>query len=93
MIFYKKYYIIYIENKKNERKNNMSDFSANCLARIIVLLFTIVLSFINAAIGMWLWGVIMVPVFGLPALSYWQTFGLIWLINILLPIPISSNSN
>lgn len=39
--------------------------------------------FIYAAIGCWLWGLIMVPVFGLPALGYWQMFGLMWLLRLL----------
>ena len=47
------------------------------------LLFVFALCFIYAAIGVWLWGLIMVPIFGLPALGYWQMFGLMVLLRML----------
>lgn len=70
----------------------MEEFTEGCLLTILIVVFCIALSFAAAGIGMWLWGAIMVPVFGLPALSYWQTFGLIWLIRILMPNYVSSSS-
>ena len=51
-----------------------------CLVVFIVVFLSL---FIYAAIGCWLWGLIMVPVFGLPALGYWQMFGLMWLLRLL----------
>ena len=34
---------------------------------------------------MWLWNYLMPMVFGLPKLTYWQTYGLYVLINMLVP--------
>ena len=61
----------------------MEDFLSvlgGCLVVFIVIFLSL---FIYAAIGCWLWGLIMVPVFGLPALGYWQMFGLMWLLRML----------
>lgn len=61
----------------------MEEFLAvlgGCLVVFIVVFLSL---FIYAAIGCWLWGLIMVPVFGLPALGYWQMFGLMWLLRLL----------
>ena len=54
-------------------------------AAIVLLIIAFAISFGLAAIGCWLWGVIMVGIFGLPVLTYWQFFGLMWLLHILLP--------
>ncbi len=54
-------------------------------AVIIMLLFALVLALLGAWIGVALWSVIMVKVFGLPALTFWQFYGLIVLLHILLP--------
>jgi hypothetical protein len=51
-----------------------------CFMIFIVIFLSL---FIYAAIGCWLWGLIMVPIFGLPALSYWQMFSLMWLLRML----------
>lgn len=61
----------------------MEDFLSvlgGCLVVFIVIFLSL---FIYAAIGCWLWGLIMVPVFGLPALGYWQMFGLMCLLRML----------
>lgn len=61
----------------------MEEFLAvvgGCFTVFIVIFLCL---FIYAAIGCWLWGLIMVPVFGLPALGYWQMFGLMWLLRLL----------
>lgn len=31
---------------------------------------------LNAALGLWLWGLIVIPVFNAPILTFWQMFGL-----------------
>ena len=54
-------------------------------AAIVILLFALVLALLGAWIGVALWGAIMVKVFGLPALTFWQFYGLIILLHILLP--------
>lgn len=68
------------------------DLKAGCLVALIMLPLLIVLSFITAGLATWLWGLIVVPVFGAPVLGYWQMFGLIWLLRFMLPTNISSNS-
>ena len=53
-----------------------------CLFTLIALIIVIAFTFFGAWVATWLWGVIVVPVFNLPALSYWQMFGLIWLMRL-----------
>lgn len=48
-----------------------------------VLIVAILLALIYAAIGWWLWGIIMVSIFGLPQLTFAQFCGLYALCNIL----------
>lgn len=55
------------------------------LALIIALLFA------EVGIIMWLWNLLVVPLFGAPALTYWTAFGLKILVNLL--VPTSSNFN
>ena len=31
---------------------------------------------LNAALGLWLWGLIIIPIFNAPVLTFWQMFGL-----------------
>ena len=60
------------------------------LALIFVAAITIVIcSFLYAAIGCWLWGLLIVPVFGLPALTFWQFFGIMCLIRCFVPLNMS----
>ena len=60
----------------------MKDAIIGCLTAIAVLILTIL---IGGWIGVWLWGAIMVEVFGLPALTIWQMWGLILLTHIIIP--------
>ena len=48
-----------------------------------ILIVAILLALIYAAIGWWLWGTIMVSIFGLPQLTFAQFCGLYALCNIL----------
>ena len=52
---------------------------------IVVLIIALLLALVGAWIGVALWGAIMVKVFGLPALTFWQFYGLMILLHILLP--------
>lgn len=52
---------------------------------IVILLCALVLALLGSWIGVALWSAIMVKVFGLPALTFWQFYGLIILLHILLP--------
>ena len=54
-------------------------------AVIVILLVALILALLGAWIGVTLWGAIMVKVFGLPALTFWQFYGLMILLHILLP--------
>lgn len=62
-----------------------------CLSAIGLFLITIVLLaglyLLEAWIGMWLWNdvVNMDQLFETPELSFWQTYGLIWLAHIIFP--------
>lgn len=59
----------------------------------VTILAVIAFTFIYAAIGCALWGAIVVPVFGLPALTYWQFFGIMILIRCFIPINVSTRSS
>lgn len=63
----------------------MKEVSKGCLTVILTALILALFTFVWAAIACWLWGLIMVAVFGLPALTYWQMFALIWLIRMIFP--------
>lgn len=52
---------------------------------IVILICALLLGLLGAWIGVALWGAIMVKVFGLPALTFWQFYGLMILLHILLP--------
>ena len=54
------------------------------LQLITCILFAFVY-LVSAAIGLWLWGMVMVEVFGLPNLTFWQMYGLMWLVRLLIP--------
>ena len=71
---------------------NTDDLKAGCLVALLMLPILILLSFLTAGLATWLWGLIVVPVFGAPVLGYWQMFGLIWLLRLMLPNHISSSS-
>lgn len=61
------------------------DSGAEILAAILILVIALILALLGAWIGVWLWGLIMVNIFGLPALTFWQFYGLMILLHILLP--------
>lgn len=60
---------------------------------LVTIIVIIAFSFVYAAIGCALWGAIIVPVFGLPALTYWQFFGIMILIRCFIPINTSTRSS
>ena len=65
------------------KKNKHKDFAEGCLMILGAILLFIILCLLGAAIAMWLWNVIMVPVFGMPALGYWQTYGIMILAKLI----------
>ena len=66
--------------------------TSDLLFAVIVILFIYLLGLIYAFPIMILWNLLMPQIFGLPQLTYWQTFGLYILINMLIP-HINNNSN
>ena len=52
---------------------------------IIVFILAFVLAFFEAILGVWLWRKIMVEIFNLPYLTFWQFYGLVVLIHIIFP--------
>ena len=59
----------------------MEDF-LTILGLVILVLFAL---FITPFLVMLLWNSLMVSIFGAPALSFWQTFGLIIMIRLIAP--------
>lgn len=64
------------------------------------ILYAIIVFFVALAFGlllvfpiMWLWNYLMPMVFGLPKLTYWQTYGLYVLINMFVPSRSSTSSH
>ena len=58
-----------------------------CLGWCLILLLVVALIWAEVWLACWLWGVLMVGIFGLPALTMWQTFGLMILAGLILPSP------
>lgn len=54
-----------------------------CLYWCGFLLTAIIVLFLCSAILMWLWNVVVVALFGLPVISYWQSCSLYIISNIL----------
>lgn len=61
-------------------------------AVVLMAIFIIVFGLVLAGIANWLWGLIIVPVFGAPVLTYWQMYGIMILIKLLFPINMSSSN-
>lgn len=51
-----------------------------------------ILLFGGAWIALWLWNVIAIPVFNAPALTFWQMYGLMWLLRLLFPRNVKMSS-
>lgn len=58
----------------------------------LIIFLVIVLFILETVLGLWLWGVIAVGVFGLPALTFWKFVGLEILLYILFPSRINTTS-
>ena len=54
-----------------------------CLIALLAVIFVLALFFLVPWIELWLWGMVMIPVFGAPTLTYWQMFALNWLCGLL----------
>ena len=47
-----------------------------CLIALLAVILVIALIFLTPLLELWLWGMVMIPVFGAPALTYWQMVAL-----------------
>jgi hypothetical protein len=56
---------------------------------LVALMVGILFAFLFAYIGMLLWNDIVVSLFGLPVVTYWQMFGLMVLVRLFIPMNIS----
>ena len=74
--------------KRKKRDRAIASFFG-CLAMILAI---VVILFLYAAIGMWLWNAIMVPVFAMPVLGYWQMYGIMILARMIFGGRSSSSS-
>ena len=61
------------------------DSGSEILKALLILVIALILALLGAWIGVALWSAIMVKIFGLPALTFWQFYGLMILLHILLP--------
>lgn len=73
-----------------EKKKLGLEIFGGCMLAILVLVICI---FLYAAIGMWLWNIILVPLFGAPVIGYWQMYGLMILARLIFGSRSSSSSN
>lgn len=73
-----------------KNKNNTNISATGCL---VTILLAIIIAIVIITIGHWLWGAIAVACLGLPALSFWQFAGLLWLIHIVFPGSTTTVSN
>jgi hypothetical protein len=93
LIFYKKYYIIYIESKKKGKivmkysRDDLSDVGCGSLILVFLLILAIAFSIMcfEAWIAMLIWNFVVVALFtALPIVGFWQMFLILMLINIVL---------
>ena len=71
--------------------NKTSDYVFAAIGAIFVaIIVALLFGFIGAAIALWLWNVIAIPVFGAPVITYWQMYGLMILIRLILPTSTST---
>lgn len=50
--------------------------SEGCLIVLLAVIFIVAMLFLIPLLELWLWGIVMVSVFGAPILTYWQMFAL-----------------
>ena len=61
------------------KKETNTELLLSCLGLVFVIL---IMAFLTAAIGMWLWNAILVPMFAFPIIGYWQMYGIIVLVRL-----------
>lgn len=77
-------------NFQYSKKKSGLEIFGGCMLAILVLVLCV---FLYAAIGMWLWNIILVPLFGAPVIGYWQMYGLMILARLIFGRSTSSSSD
>lgn len=73
-----------------EKKKSGLEIFGGCMLAILVLVICV---FLYAAIGMWLWNIILVPLFGAPVIGYWQMYGIMILARLIFGSSSTSSSS
>ena len=68
----------------------MNSFFDAIIGFFVVLIFGLVWSLLLAFLGQFLWNYVVVSIFGLPEISYWEMFALMVLVRILIPMNLSN---
>lgn len=64
------------EEKSYEETKKMAKAFKHGIGCLVAILVTLIVIFLYAALGMWLWNIVMVPLFALPVVSYWEMWGI-----------------
>ena len=62
---------------------------------LVILLVAVVIGIVMLPFNfviMWLWNWLMPAIFNLPTLTFWQSYGLLWLIRLLTPAQINAKT-
>ena len=73
-----------------KKKESGLEIFGGCMLTILVLVICI---FLYAALGMWLWNIILVPLFGIPVIGYWQMYGIMILARLIFGRSSTSSSS
>lgn len=73
-----------------KKKKSGLEILGGCMVAILVVVVSIIL---YAAIGMWIWNVTLVPMFGAPVIGYWQMYGIMILARMIFGRSSSSSSS
>ena len=61
-------------------KESSLEIFGSCMLAIFIF---VIIVFLYAALGMWLWNIILVPMFGIPVIGYWQMYGIMILARLI----------
>ena len=73
-----------------KKKKSGLEILGGCMVAILVVVVSIIL---YAAIGMQIWNVTLVPMFGAPVIGYWQMYGIMILARMIFGRSSSSSSS
>lgn len=73
-----------------KKKKSGLEIFGGCMLAILAIVIAV---FLYAAIGMWIWNITLVPLFGAPVISYWQMYGIMILARMIFGRSSSSSSS